>query len=224
LVKRSNSAERLLREAIRLFAEKGYERTSVADIQTAAGLNPGSGALYKHYASKEAVLAAAVDDFIAGMNDADDALAELAPTAADGLEPLARATLAMLARDRDMLRILWRELDQFPALRDRARNERIQVAYAALGGWVRARSEAGELATDDPEATAAVMLASLVMFRLLASCLGETPGRISEERFVGAWLALTKNGVLAEARDNRRESALGMKPVTPPGEERRKRD
>ena len=196
--KRSNSAERILREAIRLFAEKGFERTSVADIQAAVGLNPGSGALYKHYASKEALLAAAVDDFIAPVAEAKSALTESSEPAAKTLEQLARMTLAMLAADRDMLRILWRDLDHFPSLRDRARNERIQASYAALGQWVRARTEAGEFSTDDPDATAAVMLASLVMFRLLDICLGETPGRIGEERFLAAWLALVKHGALPE--------------------------
>src|SRR6476469_10417670 len=52
--------DRLLAEALKLFAARGYAATSVADIQTAAGLAPGSGALYKHFASKRALLEAAV--------------------------------------------------------------------------------------------------------------------------------------------------------------------
>jgi AcrR family transcriptional regulator len=196
LAKRSNSAERILREAIRLFADKGFERTSVADIQAAVGLNPGSGALYKHFPSKEAVLTAAVDDFIAPVAEAKNALAASKGPVDETLERMARMTLAMLAADRDMLRILWRELDHFPSLRDRARNERIQASYAALGQWVRAETDAGVLAVDDPEATAAVMLASLIMFRLLDICLGETPGRISEDRFVAAWLKLVLHGAM----------------------------
>ena len=53
--RRSDAADRILREAMRLFAERGYERTTVPDIQEAAGLAPGSGAMYKHYPSKDAV-------------------------------------------------------------------------------------------------------------------------------------------------------------------------
>ena len=53
---------RILDEAVRLFATRGYDATSVADIQTACGLNPGSGALYKHFPSKAALLEAAVHD------------------------------------------------------------------------------------------------------------------------------------------------------------------
>jgi AcrR family transcriptional regulator len=38
------------------FARQGYSATSVADIQQACGLSPGSGALYKHFPSKKALL------------------------------------------------------------------------------------------------------------------------------------------------------------------------
>jgi AcrR family transcriptional regulator len=37
--------ERLVQEATRLFAQRGYAATSVADIQLACGLTGGSGAL-----------------------------------------------------------------------------------------------------------------------------------------------------------------------------------
>src|ERR1700710_1980776 len=53
--------ERLVTEAMRLFGEQGYKATSVAQIEAAAGLAPGSGALYNHFKSKEALLTAGID-------------------------------------------------------------------------------------------------------------------------------------------------------------------
>lgn len=44
-------AELILLAAARLFAERGYEATSVRDIAAAVGVRPGS--IYHHYASKE---------------------------------------------------------------------------------------------------------------------------------------------------------------------------
>lgn len=41
--RRSARAEELLDKAMHLFAERGYGATSVADIQQAAGMKPGSG-------------------------------------------------------------------------------------------------------------------------------------------------------------------------------------
>lgn len=51
---RSEQRERLLETAARLFAEKGYHGTGVADISRAVDL--GRGALYHHMGSKEDLL------------------------------------------------------------------------------------------------------------------------------------------------------------------------
>src|SRR6266481_491236 len=53
--------ERLVTEAMRLFSTKGFEATSVSQIEAAAGLSPGSGALYRHFESKEALLGTGID-------------------------------------------------------------------------------------------------------------------------------------------------------------------
>src|SRR2546429_239307 len=53
---RETTRYRILREAARLFAGKGFKGTTVAEIEAAAGLSPGSGALYAHFGTKEDVL------------------------------------------------------------------------------------------------------------------------------------------------------------------------
>src|SRR5690349_17475077 len=52
--------ERILDAAVELFGRQGYTRTSVGEIEAAAGLVPRSGGLYKHFPSKRALLEAAV--------------------------------------------------------------------------------------------------------------------------------------------------------------------
>ena len=56
-----STRDRIIAEAMRLFAQRGYRGTSIADLEDAAGLSPGSGSLYTHFRSKEEVLAAAVE-------------------------------------------------------------------------------------------------------------------------------------------------------------------
>jgi AcrR family transcriptional regulator len=196
--RRSPAAERILREAMRLFAERGYERTSIADIQGAAGLAPGSGALYKHFPNKEAVLAAGMDDFVAGAERARELIRTVPGPAEDALGVLARAALQMLEDDRDVLRIVWRELEQFPELRERVRERRMQSTYTALASWLRDRAEHGELRVEDPEATAAVLLGGLTSFKVFHALLGEPPARLDDERFVLAWLRIMLRGLLPE--------------------------
>src|SRR5690242_10591883 len=50
--------ERIVKEASRLFRERGFENVSVADVMEAAGLT--HGAFYAHFSSKEELQAAAV--------------------------------------------------------------------------------------------------------------------------------------------------------------------
>jgi TetR/AcrR family transcriptional repressor of nem operon len=50
--------ERIVREASRLFRERGFENVSVGEVMRAAGLT--HGAFYAHFASKEELQAAAV--------------------------------------------------------------------------------------------------------------------------------------------------------------------
>ena len=52
--------ERLVTEATRLFSTQGFEATSVSQIEAAAGLAAGSGALYHHFKSKDALLEAVI--------------------------------------------------------------------------------------------------------------------------------------------------------------------
>lgn len=193
--RRSPAAQRILREAMRLFAERGYERTSIADIQAAVGLAPGSGALYKHFPSKEAVLAAGMDEFIAGAERARELIRTVPGPADEALGVLGHAAMRMLEDDRDVLRIVHRELDPFPALRDEVRARRMQATYATLADWLRERAARGEVRVEDAEATAAVLLGALTSFKLFQALLGEPPAGLDDGRFIRAWLRVMLHGI-----------------------------
>ncbi|SFM39083.1 TetR/AcrR family transcriptional regulator [Marinobacter zhejiangensis] len=53
---------RLLKEAARLFRDKGYERTTVRDLAAAVGIQ--SGSLFHHFRSKEKILEAVMVETI----------------------------------------------------------------------------------------------------------------------------------------------------------------
>ncbi|WP_407919908.1 TetR/AcrR family transcriptional regulator [Haloechinothrix halophila] len=55
--------------ATTLFSTKGFAATSVADIQVACGLTAGSGALYKHFPSKHALLSEIVRQHLESIAD-----------------------------------------------------------------------------------------------------------------------------------------------------------
>ena len=53
--------DRIVDAGLRLFADKGFQGTTVGEIERQAGLTPRAGALYRHFPSKEAVLEAAFE-------------------------------------------------------------------------------------------------------------------------------------------------------------------
>jgi AcrR family transcriptional regulator len=187
--------ERIIREAMRLFSEKGYERTSVADIQAAAGLAPGSGALYKHFASKEEVLRAGLEPYIAEAQRAKSLLHAVKIPPAEALSAMAQQTLDILAARQNELRIVWRDLEQFPTLQVKVRREIMQNSYRALSDWLRDRSGQGEIRMHDSDAVAAVLLGSLTMFKVFEALWGEKTIPVNDKRFHRAWCDLMVAGL-----------------------------
>lgn len=74
------SRDQILLAASRLFREHGPERVSVADVMKAAGMTHGG--FYKHFASKDALLAAAIREAFSEKLGFLDSQSNVDPTAA----------------------------------------------------------------------------------------------------------------------------------------------
>ncbi|WP_214410184.1 TetR/AcrR family transcriptional regulator [Sphaerisporangium fuscum] len=185
---------RLIDAAVRLFATKGYAATSVADIQVACGLTSGSGALYKHFPSKRALLEEAVRRHLEEV--AERSRTALLPDPGAVAEEDGRAALRRMAElvwdvietDRDLIRIMLREFEGFPELFERMWQGVLASVYRQGAAWVAARRGAGGREVADPEATAAVLVASLTYYPLLRVLIGHSPGDVEQERFLAAWV------------------------------------
>ena len=192
--------DRVIAEAMRLFGEQGYAATTIAQIEAAAGLSPGSGALYKHFRSKADVLAEGVGGLI------DDgvqlrALLETQRTNSDlerlplrdRVEVVARAGLRRLEDERDFNRVLVRDLQKFPALLARAKTDEISSNHKGLATWLSRQAEGAQRHTDrDWDAVAAVAMDATAHYWLLQDVFGgEHPTGVSEERYLAALIDLT---------------------------------
>jgi len=82
---------RLLREAARLFRDKGYERTTVRDLAAAVGIQ--SGSLFHHFRTKEEILKAVMVETIRLNTALMQAAVDAADTHRDKLQALVRAEL-----------------------------------------------------------------------------------------------------------------------------------
>lgn len=202
-----STRERIVAEALRLFAERGYAATSVAEIEAAAGLSPGAGGLYRHFRSKEEVLAAGVREHIVRTKEQiTTVLAQAGNFEERPLEIRLRMTcqagLAKMRQEADLIRVLFRDLDQFPGLVAEMRDGIVNPLYDGIGTWLSAQPEMAGI-EEDWAAIASILGGAVVNYWLANESLYEPPTRIDEDRFVAAWarlgLGLTQGGRLAPA-------------------------
>lgn len=92
---RASTRGRILQHALALFAEHGYERTSVRMIAEAAGIS--QGLLYNYFDNKQSLLHAIFEASVADVR-ASFALADAAPPA-ERLERLVRGSFEILRRN-----------------------------------------------------------------------------------------------------------------------------
>lgn len=190
----TSTRDRIVAESLRLFADRGYAATSVAEIEAAAGLSPGAGGLYRHFRSKEEVLASAIREHIERTRQQiSDVLKQAAAFADRPLETRLRMTcqtgLAKMREEQDLIRVLFRDLDQFPSLVAEVREGIVNPLYDGIATWLAAQPEF-EGADEDWPAVAAILGGAVVNYWLANESLYEPPKRIDEKRFVLSWARL----------------------------------
>lgn len=182
--------DRLVSEAMRLFSAKGFEATSVSQIEAAAGLAPGSGALYRHFKSKDALLDAGIDrqlDRRRAMRDIRALFAGLGDLHAE-LTALGRYLLGVVDEEIELLQVAART----PA----GQSPRLDTAYAALvdglnaelADWIAAWAPA--LAEHDRAVLAAVGVNAILGARFNTSLFRAPEARIADERYLTEWTTL----------------------------------
>ena len=98
------------------------------------------------------------------------------------IEQAAADGLALLDRNDDTRRLLFKDLDEFPDLKHRVGEQLIERSYGRVASSARrARPDS------DSEAIAAVMVAALSGFRLHGFLLGHSPLEVSDDRFIAIW-------------------------------------
>lgn len=182
--RRTGTRDRLLEAALGIFAKQGYAGTTVSELERAVGLTPGSGALYRHFDSKEALLLAAVRAYHARMKDICDAV-RAKGAAEDARAELTRIldALAMfLSEERPMVEVAGAS-DLPAAVRTaigETWDEGYQLAADAFGRY--------GFKGDDAEAAAVACLGSLAHYVLQEMAVGTPPNGVEGPDFVVFWL------------------------------------
>jgi len=164
--------DRVLREAARLFAERGFHGTSVEDIGAACGIS--GPALYKHFAGKDAVLAKLLVDISEQLLEGGRGVVAEEPDAVAALGRLVEFQADFALAEPDLIRIQDRDLASL-ARSDRDRVRRLQRGYVEV--WAAA------LRRVDPSlSTEVARIRTHAVFGLLNSTPHSARGRAPTRR------------------------------------------
>jgi AcrR family transcriptional regulator len=196
--------ERILTAALELFASQGFDATSTAQIEEAAGLSPRSGGLYKHFRSKEALLEVALAQRMQEITSLPDRL-DLGPLSdlRSELTLIARWGLAELERERELALIVMKEGHRLPGFKDAFRQAIVRPGHALAVEVLRRYSAAHDVEFDDVEALGEVLCSALVGFALQGFMLGKDFVDISDERFAAAHVEVAL--ALVEQNERKRQ-------------------
>ena len=180
----SPTKERLLDQAMRLFGERGYDATSVAEIERSAGLTPGAGGLFHHFRTKEEVLVAGIERHLArlaAVRQIRGAVPPLGDLRAE-LTLVARYVFLELEEEQELLRVLISEGRQRPHLLAGAVEQVVRGTFNEFASLLE-RSGGTEVG-------AALALGSLVAFASAELLLGQAPVDADREEVIATWVEM----------------------------------
>lgn len=175
----------LIDTALDVFAAKGVEGTTVADLSEAAGV--AHGLLYHYFRSKEELLQAALErhHFLPELRRLVSP--ERERPAAEVLLEIATGFAAMLRGRRQLVRVLLREGASNPVAAERVAAGR-REGVRLLSDYLASRVARGELRPHDTETAA-----RLLLYAVLTAHLADTP----DERFLASTVEIILQGLEA---------------------------
>lgn len=195
----TTTKERLVTEAMRLFGQQGYRATSVNQIEKAAGLVPGCGALYNHFKTKQELLSAVIDrqlDRRRAMHDISALFAGRGDLRTE-LSLLCRYLINVLEQESEFLQVAARTpAEESPRLTD-AYAALVDGLYSELGDWIT-----GGAPTLDP--AEAKRIAAIGIDALLGRCASRTVFHANDidtndEHYITDWTDMIANRIARPA-------------------------
>jgi AcrR family transcriptional regulator len=188
--------EEILDVATRLFAERGYDGTSMNDVAERVGMRKAS--LFYHFATKDALYEAVLDRLVATLQTALEAIYVSSGTYQDRLDAVTDTVVTLLSSHPYAARLLLREaMDWGPVIRGKLL-ERILLVLEAGAAWVRAGQEQGAFVEGDPKQ----LVLSSIGLHFLPFALGELVEKyMGTGVFDAAFVSARAKALKSQARD-----------------------
>ncbi len=139
-----DARERVLDAAVELFAQQGYDGTSVSQVITRAGV--AKGGFYHHFASKEALLFEVYGDLIGRQLAGMDAILAQRLAPAETLRALIHDLVTTTAASARPALVFWREMNKLGDERTAAYRRARRRYHDTVRRLIRDAQAAGQFA------------------------------------------------------------------------------
>ncbi|OGO18213.1 MAG: hypothetical protein A2Z02_03685 [Chloroflexi bacterium RBG_16_48_7] len=158
----------LLNTALKVFASKGYNKTSIKDLAREAGIS--QGLMYHYFTSKEDLLMATVEyhSFLPRLREILGDNRE--KPFRDVFKEIANQFLKLLTDETGLVNILMQESQTNPEIK-KVWAKLLEEGIALLQDFVKGRIAAGEIREHNVKATAYSVFSTLLMFHFTGSAL-----------------------------------------------------
>lgn len=151
----TETRDRILKAALRLFAKLGYDGTTTRDLAESAGI--AEGTLFRHFPNKKAILIeVATQGWVEILTDLLTELSEMGSYKA--VAQVMRRRMLNLHKNADMLKVCFMEAQFHPELRDRIQMEVIDKMTDVAEVFFQSAMDQGIYRRMNPKIVARVFL------------------------------------------------------------------
>lgn len=162
----NKTKRKIFETSMKLFAEKGYDATSIEEITATVGV--AKGTLYYHFSSKEEIFNFLVEEGVKLLQNSIDIKMEKYSNYIDKIKAIILIQLKVIIKYEDIITILLGQCWGTDS-RNKKCKEQINQYICKIEGIIRAGIEKGEIKNGNPEIIAAQiygLIASGLMYKL----------------------------------------------------------
>ncbi|MEQ9354383.1 TetR/AcrR family transcriptional regulator [Coleofasciculus chthonoplastes] len=192
----TETKQRILDAAQRLFASRGYNGTTTRDLAAKAGV--AEGTLFRHFENKKAILVeVATQGWVELLTDLLTELSEMGSYKA--VAQVMRRRMMRMHENADMMRVCFMEAQFHPDLRDRIQSEVIAKMSDVAEAFFETAMERGIYRRTNPKVVARVFLGMFAVAGFSDETIMEPGASLKDVQDMAEGIAdIFLNGVLAK--------------------------
>jgi AcrR family transcriptional regulator len=194
----SETRERILKAALRLFAKRGFEGTTTRDLAEAADV--AEGTLFRHFPNKKAILIeVATQGWVDLLTELLTELSEMGSYRA--IAQVMRNRMMRLHKNADMMRVCFMEAQFHPELREHIQHEVIDKMTDVAEAFFETAMEQGIYRKMNPKTVARVFLGMFAVAGFSQNTILSPNASPGEMQAMAEEMAdIFLNGVLAQEK------------------------